>query len=212
MMSELALSGLLAVIAYLLGSIPFGVLVARLLHTIDPRTAGSRNIGFTNVLRVCGKTAGILTLIGDVGKGWFAGWGADYFLEQEWWMLTVAFCVVLGHMYSLFLRFEGGKGVATALGVVLGVAPSIGLALACIWLTAAAIWRYSSGAALLAFCCLPLLALIIRPSGGFLSFSVILTSVIFWRHRGNIARLRSGTEPRIGQRMPAEERPDATAG
>ena len=212
MMSELALSGLLAVIAYLLGSIPFGVLVARLLHTKDPRTAGSRNIGFTNVLRVCGKTAGILTLTGDIGKGWLAGWGAVHLLEHEWWMLTVAFCVVLGHMYSLFLGLEGGKGVATAVGSVLGVAPSIGLPLVCIWLTAAAIWRYSSGAALSAFCCLPIIALTIRPTGAFLSFSVILMSMILWRHRGNIARLRNGTEPKIGQRTGSEERSDATAG
>jgi glycerol-3-phosphate acyltransferase PlsY len=211
-MSEFVSGGLFTVLAYLLGSVPFGILTAQLFHATDPRTAGSRNIGFTNVLRVCGKTAGVLTLVGDMGKGWLAGWGAAHLLEHEWWILMVAFSVVLGHLYSVFLGFKGGKGVATGLGAVLGVAPSIGLTLAGIWLAAAATWRYSSGAALLAFCSLPVLAVVVRPSTAFVTFSLIVMSVILWRHRGNIVRLWSGTEPRIGQRTISAPSSDATAG
>ncbi|MBA5872366.1 MAG: glycerol-3-phosphate acyltransferase, partial [Nitrospira sp. CR2.1] len=116
------LIGFLILFGYLLGSIPFGVVVSRALGAVDPRSAGSRNVGFTNVLRVSGKKAGVLTLIGDIGKGWAAGWAATLLLHQEAAVLGVALASIIGHLHSMFLGFKGGKGVATALGAALGVA------------------------------------------------------------------------------------------
>lgn len=189
----------LAIGGYLTGSIPFGIVVSKCLGLPDPRTAGSRNIGFTNVLRVSGRKAGILTLIGDMGKGWTVGWLATQAVDQDAWVLGIALCPVLGHLFPVFLRFQGGKGVATAIGAVGGVAPPVGLGLIAIWLITAALWRYSSGAALAAFCALPFLGLLAGNGGSFLVFSIILTGLIGVRHKGNIERLRHGTEPKIGQ-------------
>jgi glycerol-3-phosphate acyltransferase PlsY len=189
----------LAIAGYLAGSVPFGIVVSKCLGKPDPRTAGSHNIGFTNVLRVSGKTAGILTLTGDMGKGWAIGWLAAQTMEHEAWVLGVALSPVLGHLFPVFLRFRGGKGVATAIGAVGGVAPTVGLGLIAIWLATAALWRYSSGAALAAFCSLPFLGLLAGKDGPFLIFSLILTGLIGARHKGNIARLWHGTEPKIGQ-------------
>lgn len=189
----------LCLAGYLIGSIPFGVLTSQVLGLTDPRSAGSGNIGFTNVLRVGGKTAGMLTLVGDIGKGWLVGWGAARLLGEEASVLPVAFCALLGHLFPVFLKFRGGKGVATALGAVTGVAPWIGLGLGLIWLGALAVWRYSSGAALAAFLAFPFLALWIHPTPAFLIFAVSVTALIVWRHQSNIARLRAGTEPKIGQ-------------
>ena len=120
-MPDVLVVAILTVLGYLIGSIPFGVVISRLLGTTDPRTAGSRNVGFTNVLRVGGKRAGILTLIGDLGKGWIAAWTAGQLLHDETAILAVALSVIVGHLHSLFLGFKGGKGVATALGAVLGL-------------------------------------------------------------------------------------------
>lgn len=182
---------------YLLGSVPFGVVVARCLGTVDPRTAGSRNIGFTNVLRVSGATAGLLTLAGDAGKGWLAGWVASRSLDQEAWVLLVAFAAIVGHVYSVFLGFRGGKGVATALGAVTGVDPAIGGVMLLVWVVTAAVWGYSSAAALAAFAGLPLCAVLLGRSGIFQVFSLAVTGMIVLRHTDNIRRLWQGIEPRI---------------
>jgi acyl phosphate:glycerol-3-phosphate acyltransferase len=190
---------LLAIGGYLAGSVPFGIVVAKCLGTPDPRTTGSRNIGFTNVLRVSGKKAGMLTLAGDMGKGWAVGWLATYLIDHETWVLAIALCPVLGHLFPVFLRFQGGKGVATAMGAVGGIAPPVGLGLIAIWLLTAVLWRYSSGAALAAFCSLPILAVLAGRSGQFLFFTLIMSGIIVARHSGNIARLWHGTEPKIGQ-------------
>jgi glycerol-3-phosphate acyltransferase PlsY len=190
---------LLALGGYLAGSVPFGIVVSKCLGAPDPRTAGSRNIGFTNVLRVSGKKAGILTLAGDMGKGWAVGWLAVHTIDHETWILAIALCPVLGHLLPVFLRFQGGKGVATAMGAVGGIAPPVGLGLITIWLLTAALWRYSSGAALAAFCALPILAVLAGKDGQFLVFTLILSGIILARHSGNIARLWHGTEPKIGQ-------------
>lgn len=189
----------MAVGGYVLGSIPFGVVVAKWLGTVDPRTAGSCNIGFTNVLRVSGKAAGLLTLAGDAGKGWLVGWAALHSLEQEAWVLGVAFCPILGHVYSLFLGFRGGKGVATALGAVAGVAPVIGGVMLLVWVVTAAVWRYSSGAAVAAFAALPVVALLMDRSWMFQIFSLLVTGTIVLRHTDNVLRLWQGTEPKIGR-------------
>ncbi len=190
---------ILALGGYLLGSIPFGIVVSKCLGAPDPRTVGSRNIGFTNVLRVSGKKAGILTLVGDMGKGWLVGWLAAYLIEPEVWMLGVALSPILGHLFSIFLGFRGGKGVATAIGAVGGLAPSLGLGLILIWLLTAALWRYSSGAALAAFCSLPILAALAGESISFMVFAGVVSCLILSRHTGNMARLWQGTEPKIGQ-------------
>ena len=184
---------------YLLGSVPFGVVVARCLGTVDPRTAGSRNIGFTNVLRVSGTTAGLLTLAGDVGKGWLVGWVASQSLDQEAWVLVVALSPIVGHVHSVFLGFRGGKGVATALGAVAGVDPAIGGVLLLVWIVTAAVWRYSSGAALAAFASLPVCAVLLQRSGMFRIFSLVVTTMIVLRHKDNVLRLWQGREPKIGR-------------
>ncbi len=190
----------LAIIGYLLGAVPFGVVISKVMGLPDPRTVGSKNVGFTNVLRVSGKTPGILTLIGDMGKGWVMGFAAMQLLQDEWAILAVALAPFLGHLFSPFLGFKGGKGVATALGSVLGVAPLIGLLLLLAWIGAVTLWRYSSGGALTAFGLFPIIAALLRPSAAFISFTVLVTGLIVIKHKGNIERLWNGTESRIGQR------------
>jgi acyl phosphate:glycerol-3-phosphate acyltransferase len=194
-----SLLAILVLIGYLLGGIPFGVVVSKAMGLPDPRTVGSKNIGFTNVLRVSGKTAGILTLTGDMGKGWVMGFVAAQLFQEEWIVLLVALAPFVGHLYSPFLRLKGGKGVATALGSVLGVAPVIGLILLLTWVGAVAIWRYSSGGALAAFGLFPLIAAVLHPSVAFVLFSVIVSALIGIKHKANIERLWAGTENKIGR-------------
>jgi len=192
----------LVVLGYLLGAVPFGIVVSNAMGLPDPRTGGSKNVGFTNVLRVSGKKAGILTLIGDMGKGWVMGVAATQLLQDEWMILLVALSPFLGHLVSPFLGFKGGKGVATALGSVLGVAPLIGLSLLLTWLGAVAVWRYSSGGALTAFGLFPIIAALVRPTMPFIVFSAIVTGLIVMKHKGNIERLWKGTESKMGQGRP----------
>lgn len=191
---------LMIVAGYLLGGIPFGVVVSKAMGLPDPRTVGSKNVGFTNVLRVSGRKAGILTLAGDLGKGWAMGYAATQLLQDEWAILLVALAPFLGHLFSPFLGFTGGKGVATALGSVLGVAPVIGLTLLLAWLGAVALWRYSSGGALTAFGLFPLIAALAHPTVSFVLFSVAVSGLIVLKHKGNIQRLWNGTESKIGTR------------
>lgn len=190
----------LVVVGYLLGAMPFGIVVSKAMGLSDPRTIGSKNVGFTNVLRVSGKKAGILTLIGDMGKGWVMGFAATQVFQQEWMILLVALAPFLGHLFSPFLGFTGGKGVATALGSVLGVEPAIGFLLLMAWLGAVVMWRYSSGGALTAFGLFPLIASLARPTVEFVLFSVVVSGLIVFKHKGNIERLWNGTESKIGQR------------
>jgi glycerol-3-phosphate acyltransferase PlsY len=184
---------------YVLGAIPFGVVVSQALSLPDPRTVGSKNVGFTNVLRVSGAKAGVLTLLGDMGKGWVMGWGAMQWLTVESYIMIVALSPILGHMFSPFLNFRGGKGVATALGSVLGLSPSMGLLLLLIWLGAVAIWRYSSGGALAAFGVFPVVAIVNEQRQEFLIFAIIVSILIWGKHKDNIMRLWKGTESKIGQ-------------
>ena len=190
----------LMVVGYLLGAVPFGVVISKAMGLPDPRTVGSKNVGFTNVLRVSGKTPGILTLIGDMGKGWVMGFAATHLLQDEWAVLLVALAPFLGHLFSPFLGFKGGKGVATALGSVLGVTPLIGLLLLMAWIGAVALWRYSSGGALTAFGLFPIIAALVRPTAPFVLFSVLVTALIVTKHKGNIERLWKGTESKMGEK------------
>ena len=199
-MNEELLCLLMTVLGYVLGGIPFGIVVSKALGLPDPRTVGSKNIGFTNVLRVSGKKAGILTLLSDFGKGWVCAWVAMHWLTVESYIMVVAFAPILGHMFSPFLGFKGGKGVATAVGVVLGLSPSIGLLLLLIWLGAVAIWRYSSGGALAAFGCFPIVTIVNEQRQEFFIFSLVISALIWIKHKDNIVRLWRGTESKMGKK------------
>jgi acyl phosphate:glycerol-3-phosphate acyltransferase len=191
---------LMALAGYVFGAIPFGMVVSKAMGLPDPRTVGSMNVGFTNVLRVSGTTAGILTLFGDMGKGWIMGWAAMHWLTDEPVIMLVALSPILGHLFSPFLNFKGGKGVATALGSVLGLSPSMGVLLLLIWVGTVAIWRYSSGGALAAFGLFPVVAIVNEQRQEFLIFSIIVSALIWFKHKDNIVRLWKGTEGKIGQR------------
>ena len=186
----------IALSAYILGSIPFGLLASWVCGATDPRTAGSQNIGFTNVLRTSGKTVGILTLLGDFGKGWLIGWGMIAYGFQGHWVLVIGFCVIFGHIFSLFLRFRGGKGVATALGCLLGIAPFIGFMLIVVWLGVLGVSQYSSGAAITTFLLFPLIAGVLITRLDFTVFSICVSGLVLYRHKDNFLRLLHGTEPK----------------
>lgn len=190
---------LVLVTSYLLGAIPVGILAGKICAGVDPREAGSRNIGFTNVLRVAGKSAGLVTLVGDMGKGAVAVLGARLLLGPSaggWELAVVAAVAVLGHIFPVFLRFQGGKGVATALGVLLALDWAVGISLVLVWLVSAAIWRISSVAALIAFGVLPVLVWLIRPHTPMVILSFVIAGLIAYRHLDNIQRLLAGTEPK----------------
>ena len=195
-------SWLLVPLAYLVGSVSFAVLVSRWLNLPDPREAGSHNPGATNVLRLGGKKAAILTLLGDLAKGFLPLFAAYLFSTEAMLIAAVGLAAFLGHLYPVFFGFKGGKGVATALGSVLSVAPLIGLTLLLAWLGAVALWRYSSGGALTAFGLFPIIVALLHPSAAFISFAVVVTGLIVVKHKGNIERLWKGTESKVGQGRP----------
>ncbi|HSB68122.1 MAG TPA: glycerol-3-phosphate 1-O-acyltransferase PlsY [Candidatus Methylomirabilis sp.] len=189
--------------AYLLGSVPFGLLIARLQAGVDLRRVGSGNIGATNVLRAVGKGAAALTLLGDIGKGALAV-GIGRMLGVSATLLAlIALSAVVGHLLPVFLGFRGGKGVATALGVVLAAMPVVGGLLVLIWVTVAAIWRFSSLAALAAAAALPVLAWVLDGRPVMVALGWALLFLVVLRHRENIARLWRGTEGRIGEKVRA---------
>ena len=190
------------VFAYLLGSIPFGLIASQLITGIDPRTRGSGNIGFTNILRVVGKKAGAYALVGDVGKGLLATVVIPIsfpgHITEPRNLLLIGFAVVTGHCYSVFLRFRGGKGVATALGAILGIDPVLGLILLGVWLTAVAIWKIAALGALIASGLLPVIIALLDPSIDRFAFGIGIALLIWIRHRENFDRLRAGTESHFG--------------
>ena len=189
---------LLAVCAggYLLGSIPFGLVVTRLAGFGDVRAIGSGNIGATNVLRTGKKSLAALTLLGDLGKGLAAVLIARG-LGGEDWAIAAALGAFLGHLYPVWLRFQGGKGVATYLGILAAIAWPAGLAFAVVWLTVAGVTRYSSLAALVAAAASPVVLAFLGdwPAVGLFT---ILTTLVFLRHHANITRLMKGEESKIG--------------
>jgi len=185
------------VLAYLLGSISSAILVCKGLGLGDPRDQGSGNPGATNVLRLAGKKAAILVLICDLLKGTIAVSFAKVFGITAFEASLVAIAAVLGHMYPLFFRFKGGKGVATALGALIAIDFFVGLLVVVTWAIVAKIWKYSSLSALVAICLAPIFAAMIVSPYDFLPLCV-LAALIVYRHRDNIERLRAGTEPKIG--------------
>ena len=186
--------------AYLLGSISFAVIMSRLFVLPDPRTYGSHNPGATNVLRSGNKWAAILTLLGDAAKGWLAVWVAQHFEPQagnSLLVVAVALAVFLGHLFPVFLRFKGGKGVATALGVLLALNAWLGLAVLATWLLVALVFRLSSLAALLAAVSAPIYAMELALPSEYVLAVVGMSLLLIWRHRGNIKNLLAGKENRI---------------
>jgi glycerol-3-phosphate acyltransferase PlsY len=188
----------LSAVAFLLGSIPTGMLIAR-TRGIDLRKKGSGNIGATNVLRTAGRGAALLTLVGDATKGALAVLIARHFGAGIFYEGIIGICAVLGHNYSLFLKFKGGKGVATSFGALSIYSPQTGLITIIIWLMTVLITRYSSLGALVSFGILPLSGFVVDSRAKFPIF-LLMALMIFIRHRENIARLISGTERKIGGR------------
>jgi glycerol-3-phosphate acyltransferase PlsY len=187
-----------AAIAYLLGSIPFGLILTRLAGLGDIRQVGSGNIGATNVLRTGRRGLAAGTLILDAAKGALAVQIVDLAFGPVWMPLAAIFAVV-GHCFPVWLRFRGGKGVATGLGVLLALDWRIGLAACAVWLAVFALTRISSAGALSAFAASPILAALFLPHLWFIA-PLAIAALIFWRHRANIARLGAGTEPRFGRK------------
>jgi glycerol-3-phosphate acyltransferase PlsY len=188
------------VCAYLLGSISFAVIISRLFALPDPRTYGSHNPGATNVLRSGNKWAAILTLVGDAAKGWLAVWAAQHFEPQDGNSLlvaAVALAVFLGHLFPIFLRFKGGKGVATALGVLLALNAWLGLAILATWILVALIFRLSSLAALFAAVSAPIYAVGLALPSEYVLTLVGISLLLILRHKSNIQNLLAGKESRF---------------
>lgn len=194
---------LLPLLGYLLGSLSSAVLVSRTLGLADPRTTGSRNPGATNVLRIGGKRAAVLTLAGDVLKGVIAVVIARLVTDDAVVLALTALAAFLGHLYPVFFGFRGGKGVATALGVWLALVPAVGALLLVTWLVIALVFRYSSLAALVAALAAPLYVLWLAPLMAYLAIAIVMTALLIWRHRSNIRNLWIGTETKIGAAKPA---------
>lgn len=186
--------------AYLLGSVSTAIVLCRLLGLPDPRSQGSGNPGATNVLRLGGKRAGAYTLLGDALKGLVPVLLAQALGAEPTLLILVALAAFLGHLYPVYFGFRGGKGVATALGVALGLYWPLGLALVGTWLLAAALFRYSSLAALTAAALAPLYAWLLTGHTAYLLGVSAMAALLIWRHRPNIRKLLAGTEPRLGRR------------
>jgi len=188
-------------LGYVSGSIPFGLLIAKASKGVDVRGIGSGNIGATNVLRAAGKGAAALTLALDMLKGWAPVALGRIVGASDALVAGVALAAFLGHLYPVFLRFRGGKGVATFLGVLLALLPKVAFLVAGVWLLVAAVFRYSSLAALVAAAASPLLVWLLDGRRGFVALAVVLSGFILIRHRDNMRRLLAGEERRIGQRL-----------
>jgi len=188
---------LLSILAYFLGSIPFGLLLTRAAGLGDIRAIGSGNIGATNVLRTGSKKLAAATLFLDGFKGYLAVMIARHFGYPA--PLCAGLAVLLGHLFPVWLGFKGGKGVATGLGVLLAEFFPVGAIACATWLVVAFLFRFSSAAALSAFAIAPFVALVF---GRFhlAILAVLVAALVYWKHGANIARLRAGTEPRIGKR------------
>jgi acyl phosphate:glycerol-3-phosphate acyltransferase len=197
-----------ALAAYALGSISFAIMVSRLMRLPDPRSYGSRNPGATNVLRTGKKAAAVLTLFGDGGKGWAAVWLAGVLGGD---IAVAGLAVFLGHLYPVFHRFQGGKGVATAAGVLFGFNGWLGLAALATWVVVALAFRYSSLASLAAAVAGPFYAWFLGEEGRVVIVVALLAVLLAWRHRENISRLAAGTESRLGGKKASPSDPNAAS-
>jgi len=200
---------LLFIGAYLIGSIPFAIVSSRVFGLSDPRSYGSGNPGATNVLRSGNKTAAALTLVGDCLKGWLVVWIAGALGFNPVAVALAGLAAFIGHVFSVFLRFKGGKGVATALGVIAGIDIRIALASLSAWLLVVLISRYSSAAALTAAVVAPVVTFFVSGSVTITLIVLILSTILIWRHAANIRRLLDGTEGKVGGRKKPEQAADS---
>lgn len=194
---------------YLAGSIPFALIVSRVMALPDPRTYGSGNIGATNVLRSGNRVAALLTLIGDLAKGWAAVLVARSLAVPDELLALVGFAAFLGHLFPAWLRFRGGKGVATAAGVLVAFDWRLGLAVAVAWLTVVVVSRYSSLGAIVAALFAPFAAWHILGAGPMFAATVAMSILLVARHHANIAKLARGEESRIGQKKKTDNAGEA---
>jgi glycerol-3-phosphate acyltransferase PlsY len=195
------------VVAYLIGSVSFAVVVSRAMGLADPRSYGSGNPGATNVLRTGNRRAAILTLVGDAAKGavavLLARALASRFGFDDLTLTLVGLAAFIGHLYPVFHGFQGGKGVATAAGVLLALSPWLGLATLSTWVVVAVFLRYSSLASLVAAVFAPAFYLLLAGADRVLLALAVMSALLVWRHRRNISNLMAGTEGRIGQKKKA---------
>jgi len=196
-------AAILALVAYLIGSISFAIVVSRAFSLPDPRSYGSNNPGATNVLRTGRKPAAALTLLGDGGKGWLAVFIAQRCADPgavEATMAAAAFAAVLGHVFPVFFRFQGGKGVSTALGVLIGLDAYVAAGTAATWIIMAVFFHISSLAALVSALFAPFFTLLLYNAAHPFFMSVCaIAALLFWRHKTNIRNLLAGTEGRLGR-------------
>jgi glycerol-3-phosphate acyltransferase PlsY len=202
-MSQLIFSGLVVLMAYLIGSISFAVVVSRLMGLPDPHSYGSGNPGATNVLRTGSKVAAVLTLLGDAAKGYVAVLLARVLVGVDidsWVLPAVAVAAFLGHAFPVFHGFKGGKGVATALGILLAINWVLGLTTLSTWLIVAVFLRYSSLAALIAALFAPVYFVFLFGIQPMAMAILLMSALLIWRHRSNIKNLLNGTEGRLDKK------------
>ena len=188
---------LLVVFAYLIGSISSAILISKLLSLPDPRTVGSKNPGATNVLRYGGKQAAILTLLGDALKGLIPVFMGHLLGLSYDWLVIIAIAAFMGHLFPIYHGFKGGKGVATAIGVYIGLNPIIGFAVIATWLASAFAFNMSSLSALIATLLAPFYFYFITQSIPLFLGLLLITLFIYWKHRSNIKAILNGTENKI---------------
>jgi glycerol-3-phosphate acyltransferase PlsY len=198
---------LIALLAYGLGSISFAILVSRLLTLPDPRSYGSKNPGATNVLRSGSKVAAILTLAGDAGKGWLAAWLAWLYTGDLDVVAIAGVAAFVGHLFPVFHRFQGGKGVATAAGVLLALDWRVGAGTLATFLILVFFIRYVSLGAIVAAIFAPLATAFLLGLGVPAAAVLVMAALLVWRHRANISRLMAGTESRLGAKKPEPSPP-----
>ena len=186
---------LIILFAYLVGSISSGIIVSQIFNLPDPRTIGSKNPGATNVMRSGNKKAAIFTLLGDLLKAILVLTLAEYLGFNDLIIVCVALAVLIGHIYPIFYKFRGGKGVATAIGILIALNFKLALIVASIWLLVFGIWRYSSLAAIVAAISAPIIAIfILRDQSLYCIAFTLITIIILFKHQANIKKLLSGTE------------------
>lgn len=185
---------IITLIAYLIGSVSFGILASKLFNIADPRTMGSKNPGATNVMRQGNKVAAIFTLLGDMLKATILLLIAKFYGVSDSLIVLISTAVMLGHVYPIYYQFKGGKGVATALGILLGISPVMALSVFIIWIIIFFIWKFSSLAAIGATLSSPIIALWIGLSNQLVFLMCILSLIILVRHKSNIKNLLNGTE------------------
>ena len=187
-------------LGYVLGSVPTGYLVGRSFG-VDVRKVGSGNIGTANVLRAAGKWAGVLTLAGDMLKGLIPVVVARLSTDNEWLIAAVAFAAVIGHCWSVFLRFKGGKAVATGAGTTIGLAPVVGLGLFAFWWAVVLVTRYTSLGAIAVMVVSPIVLWVTGQPLPYVLYTIVGGVLVLWRHRENAVALIKGTERKVGQRV-----------